>query len=94
MSIVVVAKAPLPGRSKTRLIPLLGEEGSVQVAEAMLSDVLVAISVRTTNFSLFIFSISSSTFSHVSSRKNFKTAKRYFSTRPPMTKVFKSCIAY
>ena len=43
-TIAVVAKCPIPGKSKTRLIPLLGEEGSVQLAKAMLSDVLTTIS--------------------------------------------------
>lgn len=42
-SIVVFAKCPIPGKSKTRLIPLLGEEGSVQLAKGMLSDVLKSI---------------------------------------------------
>lgn len=42
-SIVVFAKCPIPGKSKTRLIPLLGEEGSVQLAKGMLSDVLKCI---------------------------------------------------
>jgi glycosyltransferase A (GT-A) superfamily protein (DUF2064 family) len=40
-SIVVVAKCPIPGKSKTRLIPLLGEHGSVALAKAMLSDILL-----------------------------------------------------
>jgi hypothetical protein len=39
-SIVLVAKCPIPGKSKTRLIPLLGEDGSVALAQAMLSDIL------------------------------------------------------
>mmetsp|Transcript_29177 Transcript_29177/g.48223 ORF Transcript_29177/g.48223 Transcript_29177/m.48223 type:complete len:292 (-) Transcript_29177:1058-1933(-) len=42
-AIVVVAKCPLPGKSKTRLIPMLGEEGSAQLAKAMLSDVLCSL---------------------------------------------------
>ena len=42
-SIVVVAKCPIPGKSKTRLIPLLGEEGSVRLARGMLSDVIKTI---------------------------------------------------
>jgi len=42
-SIVVVAKCPIPGKSKTRLIPLLGQEGSVRLAKSMLSDVLKTI---------------------------------------------------
>ena len=39
-SIIVVAKCPLAGKSKTRLIPLLGAEGSATLATAMLSDIL------------------------------------------------------
>ena len=42
--IVVVAKCPLPGTSKTRLAPLLGSEGAASLARAMLSDVLVSLS--------------------------------------------------
>jgi glycosyltransferase A (GT-A) superfamily protein (DUF2064 family) len=42
-SIVVVAKCPIPGQSKTRLIPLLGQESSVALAQAMLSDVLLSV---------------------------------------------------
>ena len=42
-SIVVFAKCPIPGKSKTRLIHLLGEEGSVELAKGMLSDVLKSI---------------------------------------------------
>jgi glycosyltransferase A (GT-A) superfamily protein (DUF2064 family) len=41
--IVIVAKCPIKGKSKTRLIPLLGEDGSVDLAAAMLSDVLLTI---------------------------------------------------
>ena len=40
---MIFAKCPIPGKSKTRLIPLLGEEGSVRLAKAMLSDVLKTI---------------------------------------------------
>mmetsp|Transcript_5421 Transcript_5421/g.6248 ORF Transcript_5421/g.6248 Transcript_5421/m.6248 type:complete len:505 (+) Transcript_5421:77-1591(+) len=42
-TIIVVAKCPIPGKSKTRLIPLLGEIGSAQLAKSMLSDVLKTI---------------------------------------------------
>ncbi|WP_027854969.1 TIGR04282 family arsenosugar biosynthesis glycosyltransferase [Marinobacterium litorale] len=34
--IVILAKAPLPGYAKTRLIPALGAEGAARVAERML----------------------------------------------------------
>ncbi len=40
---MVVAKCPLPGKSKTRLIPLLGEDGSAKLAKAMLSDILLSL---------------------------------------------------
>lgn len=42
-TIAVVSKCPIPGKTKTRLVPLLGEEGSSQLARAMLSDVLVSL---------------------------------------------------
>jgi hypothetical protein len=42
-SIIVVAKCPVAGQSKTRLIPLLGVAGSAQLAKAMLADVLTAL---------------------------------------------------
>jgi len=38
--IVVFAKAPVPGRVKTRLIPVLGETGAAQLAERMLEHAL------------------------------------------------------
>jgi glycosyltransferase A (GT-A) superfamily protein (DUF2064 family) len=42
-AIVVVAKCPVPGKSKTRLIPLLGRCDSAMLAKAMLSDVLLTL---------------------------------------------------
>jgi uncharacterized protein len=36
--IIVFAKAPLPGKVKTRLIPALGEEGAARLAHQMLFD--------------------------------------------------------
>lgn len=42
-AIVVVSKCPIRGKSKTRLIPLLGEEGAATLAKAMLSDVLMTL---------------------------------------------------
>ena len=36
--IVIFAKAPVPGRVKTRLIPALGEEGAARLAARMLTD--------------------------------------------------------
>lgn len=42
-AIVVFAKCPIAGASKTRLAPLLGAEGAAALAQAMLSDVLVSL---------------------------------------------------
>ena len=42
-TIVVFAKCPLPGSSKTRLAPLLGDDGAALLAQAMLSDVLSSL---------------------------------------------------
>lgn len=42
-AIIIVAKCPIPGMSKTRLIPLLGEQGSSTLSKAMLCDVLVSL---------------------------------------------------
>ncbi|MGS1017067.1 TIGR04282 family arsenosugar biosynthesis glycosyltransferase [Allosphingosinicella humi] len=36
--IVIFAKAPVPGRTKTRLIPALGAEGAAALARTMLAD--------------------------------------------------------
>lgn len=36
--IIVFAKAPVPGQVKTRLIPVLGEEGAAALAERMMFD--------------------------------------------------------
>jgi len=44
VSIVVVAKVPVAGKSKTRLIPKFGEDGSAKLARAMLLDVLTCLS--------------------------------------------------
>lgn len=41
--VVLVAKFPAPGRSKTRLAPLVGEQGAAAVARAMLADKLVEL---------------------------------------------------
>lgn len=38
--IIVFAKAPVPGRVKTRLIPVLGEAGAAQLAARMLRDTI------------------------------------------------------
>jgi glycosyltransferase A (GT-A) superfamily protein (DUF2064 family) len=43
-SIAIIAKCPSPGKSKTRLIPLLGEEGSVDLAKSMFADILMTLS--------------------------------------------------
>lgn len=43
-AIVVFAKCPIAGASKTRLAPMLGEDGAALLARAMLSDILVSLS--------------------------------------------------
>jgi rSAM/selenodomain-associated transferase 1 len=43
VSLIVIAKEPLPGKAKTRLIPDLGPEGAAAVAEACLADTLWAV---------------------------------------------------
>lgn len=43
-AVVVFAKCPIAGSSKTRLAPLLRPEGAAQLAKAMLSDILVSLS--------------------------------------------------
>lgn len=40
--VIVFAKAPLPGRAKTRLIPALGADGAARLAARMLDDTLAA----------------------------------------------------
>lgn len=42
-AIVVFAKVPHPGTSKTRLSPLLGADGAASLAQAMLSDILISL---------------------------------------------------
>ena len=39
-ALVVFAKAPLPGRVKTRLVPLLGEQGAARLHARMIEDTL------------------------------------------------------
>jgi len=43
VSLLVIAKSPLPGFAKTRLIPDLGEAGASALAEACLADTLWAV---------------------------------------------------
>ncbi|HEX2389374.1 MAG TPA: hypothetical protein VHI96_09685, partial [Solirubrobacterales bacterium] len=43
VSLIVIAKAPLPGFAKTRLIPDLGPDGAAAVAAASLADTLWAV---------------------------------------------------
>ncbi len=43
VSLIVIAKAPLPGFAKTRLIPDLGADGAARVAAASLADTLWAV---------------------------------------------------
>eukprot|EP00986_Skeletonema_menzelii_P005783 scaffold2144_cov149-Skeletonema_menzelii.AAC.3 len=42
-AVCVFAKCPIPGQSKTRLAPMLGEDGAASLATAMLSDILVSL---------------------------------------------------
>lgn len=44
VTIVVIAKAPVAGQCKTRLVPAFGADGSAQFARAMLLDVLTSLS--------------------------------------------------
>lgn len=51
--IVIFAKAPLPGKVKTRLIPALGEEGAARLARRMLENtVLEALKVEAAEIEL------------------------------------------
>lgn len=43
VSLIVIAKAPLPGLAKTRLVPDLGESGAAALARASLEDTLWAV---------------------------------------------------
>ena len=52
MSIVVVAKCPVPGHCKTRLIPLLGPDDAAKLARAMLMDVLATLSTSEVSMSM------------------------------------------
>jgi rSAM/selenodomain-associated transferase 1 len=42
-ALVVIAKEPVPGAVKTRLVPALGAEGAARVAAAMLADTLAGM---------------------------------------------------
>jgi len=53
-AIGIFAKAPVPGRTKTRLIPLLGEEGAAAFHRAALLDTLAIVRVTRVPFTLFI----------------------------------------
>ena len=45
--IVIFAKAPVPGRVKTRLIPVLGDLGAAKLAQRMLADIIaLALAAR------------------------------------------------
>jgi len=43
VTLLVIAKEPVPGRAKTRLAPALGEDGAARLAEAALADTLEAV---------------------------------------------------
>ncbi len=49
-AIVIFAKYPISGSSKTRLSPLLGDDGSASLARAMLSDVIEGISFHVSTY--------------------------------------------
>jgi rSAM/selenodomain-associated transferase 1 len=42
-ALVVIAKEPVPGAVKTRLVPALGADGAARVAAAMLADTLAGV---------------------------------------------------
>ena len=42
-ALAVIAKEPVPGLAKTRLVPALGEAGAARAASAMLADTLAAV---------------------------------------------------
>jgi uncharacterized protein len=42
-ALAVIAKEPVAGLAKTRLLPALGEEGAARAAAAMLADTLAAV---------------------------------------------------
>jgi uncharacterized protein len=44
LTLVVLAKAPCPGRSKTRLAPVFGSQGAAELARAALEDTLDTVS--------------------------------------------------
>ena len=52
-AVVIFAKCPIAGTSKTRLAPLLGKEGAAMLAKAMLLDVLVSLSECVRSFTLY-----------------------------------------
>src|SRR5271154_5202135 len=43
LPVYVFAKAPVPGRVKTRLVPAVGVEGAARLARALLEDTLEAL---------------------------------------------------
>ena len=47
VTLLVIAKEPVPGKAKTRLSPALGERGAAALAEAALADTLAAVAAVT-----------------------------------------------
>jgi len=43
VTLIVIAKEPVPGRAKTRLAPALGDEGAAELAAAALADTLACV---------------------------------------------------
>lgn len=61
-ALIIFAKAPVAGDSKTRLIPLLGEEGAAQAHEELARRVLAAVStlaLETSDFRVCLWGASS-----------------------------------
>ena len=54
-ALVIFARAPVPGRAKTRLIPLLGEAGAAQFQCALLGDSLGKVRPFHTGTALYLF---------------------------------------
>ena len=44
-TLLVMAKAPVPGQAKTRLAPVFGSDGAARIAAAALLDTLDAVRV-------------------------------------------------
>ena len=54
-AVAIFARAPSPGRAKTRLIPLLGARGAADFQAALLADTIRKVSTLTGQLSRYIF---------------------------------------